>query len=143
MNWHSISLPLIVIGVVLYHLSQKSIPQQANPFVVLSAAYLIALCISVGALFVRGDFKRGAELFRGQDWLPVIFLGLTAVAIELGYLYAYRTGWRISTTGITTGAFTTAALAIIGVWWFKEDLSMIHAVGIGFCIIGIVCINLE
>ena len=143
MNWHAVALPTIVIGVIVYHLAQKSIPKDANPFVALAVAYLIAFCISITALFFRGDLRKGTELLRNQDWLPVIFLGLTAVVIELGYLYAYRTGWKISTTGITTGAFTTSVLAIIGVLWFKEELTLLHATGIGLCIIGIVFINMK
>ncbi len=143
MNWHAMALPTIVVGVILYHLSQKSIPKDANPFVALAAAYLIAFSLSVIALWFRGDLKKGAEVFRHQDWRPVMFLGLTAIAIELGYLYAYRTGWKISTTGITTGAFTTSVLAVIGVLWFKEELTLLNATGIGLCIIGIIFINIK
>ena len=143
MNWHAAALPTIIVGVIVYHLAQKSIPKDANPFVALAAAYLIALCISIAGIVFGGDFKAGKEIFRNQDWRPILFLGLTAVAIELGYLYAYRTGWKISTTGITIGAFTTSVLAIIGVLWYKEELSLLHASGIGLCIIGIALVNMK
>ena len=143
MNWHTVALPMIVVGVIAYHLAQKTIPRDANPFVALAAAYLLAFCISIGALLVKGDLRRGVEILRNQNWLPVLFLGLSAVVIELGFLYAYRTGWKISTTGITTGAFTTIVLAFIGVLWFKEELTLLHATGIGLCIVGIVCINIK
>jgi drug/metabolite transporter (DMT)-like permease len=141
MNWHIISLPLIVIGVVVYHLSQKAIPKDANPLVTFAAVYLIAFCMCIATLVANGDLRKWTELFRIQNWLPVLFLGLTAIAIELGYLYAYRTGWRISTTGITTGAITASLLAVIGVLWFKEELTLLQLAGIVFCIIGVVCIN--
>ncbi len=140
MNWHVLALPTIIIGVIIYHLAQKTIPGNANPFVSLAAAYSIALTLSVAALFVRGDFQKGQELFRNQDWRPILFLGLSAIAIELGYLYAYRTGWRISTTGIMTGAFTTTVLAVIGVVWFGEQLTLLHLTGILLCLAGIACI---
>jgi drug/metabolite transporter (DMT)-like permease len=143
MNWHAAALPVIVIGVIVYHLSQKTIPKDANPFVALAVAYLIAFSLSIITLLLRGDLKKGIEVVRIQNWLPVLFLGLSAVAIELGVLYAYRTGWKISTTGITTGAFTTTALAVIGVLWFKEELTLLQAAGIGLCIAGIVFINLK
>jgi drug/metabolite transporter (DMT)-like permease len=143
MNWHTIALPVIIIGVILYHLSQKAIPKTADPFIVLAAAYLLAFCMSVAALLFRGGLRKGVEILRDQDWLPVIVLGLTAVAIELGYLYAYRTGWKISTTGITIGAVTSSVLAIIGVLWFKEEVTLLNAAGIGFCIVGIVFVNMK
>lgn len=141
MNWHTVALPLIVAGVVVYHVSQKTIPRDANPLVAIATAYLIAFCISLVTLFANGDLRRGTEILRNQNWLPVLFLGLTTVAIELGFLYAYRTGWKISTTGITTGAFTTSILAIIGLLWFKEELALRHVIGIVLCIGGIICIN--
>ncbi len=140
MNWHVLALPTIIIGVIIYHLAQKTIPGNANPFVTLAAAYSIALTLSVAALFVRGDFQKGQEFFRNQDWRPILFLGLSAIAIELGYLYAYRTGWRISTTGIMTGAFTTTVLAVIGVVWFGEQLTLLHLTGSLLCLAGIACI---
>jgi drug/metabolite transporter (DMT)-like permease len=143
MNWHTAALPTIVIGVIVYHLSQKTIPKDANPFVALAAAYLIAFCLSIITLVLRGDLRKGIEVVRIQNWLPVLFLGLSAVVIELGFLYAYRTGWKISTTGITTGAFTTIALAIIGVLGFKEEMTLLQVMGIGLCTAGIVFINLK
>lgn len=143
MNWHTAALPIIIMGVIVYHLAQKSIPRDANPFVALAAAYLIAFCLSVTALFISGDLRKGTEAFRYQEWLPVLLLGVTAVFIELGFLYAYRTGWKISTTGITVAAFTTSVLAVIGVAWFKEEITMLHAAGIALCLLGIVCINIK
>jgi drug/metabolite transporter (DMT)-like permease len=141
MNWHIISLPLIVIGVVVYHLSQKAIPKDANPLITFAGVYLIAFSMCIIALVTNGDLRKWTELLRIQNWLPVLLLGLTALAIELGFLYAYRTGWRISTTGITTGAITASMLAIIGVLWFKEELTLLQLGGIVLCIVGVVCIN--
>lgn len=143
MNWHTVALPLIVISVIVYHLSQKSIPAGANPFVAIAVAYLIAFTLSMIAILITGELRRGPDLFRSQNWISVTCLGLTAVGIELGYLYAYRTGWKISTTGITAGAFTTGALALIGVLWFKEELTLLHAAGIALCLAGIVCLNFK
>jgi drug/metabolite transporter (DMT)-like permease len=141
MNWHTLSLPLIVVGVVVYHLSQKTIPKDANPLVAIAAAYLIAFCICIGTLVTSGEIKKGTELLRNQNWLPVLCLGLTAIAIELGYLYAYRTGWRISTTGITTGAITASVLAVVGVLCFKEHLTLLQLAGIVLCFVGVFCIS--
>ncbi len=143
MNWHTVALPVIVISVIVYHLSQKSIPAGANPLVAIATAYLIAFTFSVLALLITERMRVGPELVQNQNWIPVICLGLTAIGIELGYLYAYRTGWKISTTGITAGAFTTGALALIGVLWFKEGMTLLHAAGIILCMAGIVCINFK
>jgi drug/metabolite transporter (DMT)-like permease len=143
MTWHLISLPLIAIGVIVYHLSQKSIPKEANPFLALTVAYALATAICLLALVTNSDSRKWDELAQGQQWLPVIFLGLSAVGIELGFLYAYRTGWGISTTAITTVPFVTVVLAIIGVLWFKEELSALNIIGMGLCVAGVICVNIK
>ena len=61
--------------------------------------------------------------------------------IELEFLYAYRTGWIISTTSDITGSFTAVVLALIGVLWYKEDLTTINIVGIVLSLIGVILIN--
>jgi len=102
MNWHVISLPLIVVSVLLYHLSQKNIPKDANPLIALTTAYFVAIGICIAVLIGTGEIRKGTELMRTQNWLPIVLLGMSALGIELGFLYAYRTGSRISTTAITT-----------------------------------------
>jgi multidrug transporter EmrE-like cation transporter len=61
--------------------------------------------------------------------------------VELGFLYAYRLGWKISTTSIITGSFTTIALALIGVLWYREELTLINIVGIVLSSVGVILIN--
>lgn len=141
MNWHTISLPLIVVSVLIYHLAQKSIPKDASPLTVILSAYILAAITCLALLIGSGEIRKGAELLRNQNWLLVALIGLTAVGVELGFLHAYRTGWKISTTSITIGVFTTTSLALIGVLWFKEQLTPINIVGIGLCLVGVICIN--
>ena len=141
MNWHVVSPPLIVASVLLYHLAQKNMPKDANPLVAFAVAYVVAITVCFAVLLATGDIRKGPELLRNQNWLPVVLLGISAIGVELGFLYAYRTGWNISTTAVTTGAFITISLAIIGVFWFKEQLSVLNVVGIGLCLVGVFCIN--
>jgi uncharacterized membrane protein len=143
MNWRLISLPLIVIGVLLYHLSQKNIPKNVNPIIAFAIAYSIAFIICFAILYFRGEIKTGLETINYRNWLPILFLGLSLIPVELGYLNAYRTGWKISTTSITTGPFITISLALIGTLWYKEELSVTNIAGIGLCIIGVICANME
>lgn len=143
MNWHTLSLPLIVACVLLYHIVQKNIPRDVNPLVTFASAYLIASAVCLAFLLAAGEAKKGTDLLRGQDWLLIVLLGVSAIGVELGVLYAYRTGWRISTTSITTGTFTAISLALIGVLWFKEELTAVNVVGIALCLIGVVCMNVK
>jgi len=143
MNWHTIALPLVVISVLLYHVTQKNIPQDTNPLIVVAAAYFFAICICLAGFFFTGESKRLTDIVRGQNWLVVALLGIAAIGIELGFLYAYRTGWKVSTTATTTGTFITIALAFVGVLWFKETLTVVNVIGIMLCILGVIFINLK
>jgi len=143
MNWHTISLPLIVISVLLYHLSQKNIPSDTNPLIAVAAAYFVAMCVCIAGFLLTGEIRKGTDLLRSQNWLVVALLGIAAIGIELGFLYAYRTGWKVSTTATTTGTFITIALAFVGVLWFKETLTVVNLIGIVLCIVGVVFINLK
>ena len=143
MNWHTISIPIIVIGVLLYNVSQKSIPKDANALIAIASAYLIAFVSCVVVLFFNGELKKGTALFSDQKWLPVMLLGFSIIMVELGYLYAYRTGWKISSTSIIAGSFTTVALALIGVLWYKEELTLINIIGIILSSVGVILINIK
>ncbi len=141
MNWHTISLPLIIVSALIYHLSQKSVPKDASPLVVILSAYIVGVMTCLALLLATGEIKKGAELLHNQNWVLVVLIGLTAVGVELGFLYAYRTGWNISTASITIGAFTTTTLALIGTLWFKEQLTPLNIVGMVLCLTGVICIN--
>ena len=141
MNWYTISLPLIIVGVLLYSVSQKSIPKDANALVAIASTYFIALVSCVVVLLFNGEFKKGTSFFNHQKLLPIVFLGISIIMVELGFLYAYRTGWKISTASIITGSFTTVALALIGVMWYREELTIINIVGIVLSLIGVILIN--
>lgn len=143
MNWRVLSLPLIVVGVLVYHLAQKSMPKDLNPLAAFTVAYAIAFVICLAVLSASGEIKTTLEQIRGQDLLPILFLGLSLVPVELGFLYAYRTGWRISTTSITTGPFIAISLALIGALWYKEQLSVTNMIGIGLSVAGVVCANMR
>ncbi len=143
MNWRLLSLPLIVVGVLVYHLSQKSMPKDLNPLAAFTIAYAIAFAICLAILSANGEIKTALQQIRSQDWLPILFLGLSLVPVELGFLYAYRTGWKISTTSITTGPFIAISLALIGTLWYKEELSTTNIVGIGLSVAGVVCANMK
>jgi uncharacterized membrane protein len=141
MNWHSISVPLIIVGVLLYNISQKNIPKEANAFTALASAYLIALLGCIAVLFFSGEIKKGASLFGDQKLLPIVLLGLSLIIVEVGFLYAYRSGWKISTTSIVAGAFTTVALALIGILWYREEITLINVLGIVLSSAGVILIN--
>lgn len=130
------SMGLAVAGAVSYHLSQKSVPKDAGPLVVLFHAYLVAsaLCLVV-VLFTAGEQGR-SELLGPR---PVsLALGVCVLAIEVGVLLIYRSGWPVGRAALINTLFATAALLPVGYWLFGETLPPLKVAGLAVCVVGVV-----
>ena len=134
-----LSFVLTVIGMLLYHLSQKAIPKETNPFFVIVIAYVIGIALCVVLAFTYPGKKGLVETFKASNW-AVFTLGAAAALIELGFLLAYRTGWRISIAAVATNAAAAVVLIPIGILIFKDHLSLRNVIGLIFCIVGLVLV---
>lgn len=130
---------LTVAGMLFYHLAQKSIPKNINPFYAIVIAYAagIVLC-TVCALTYPGR-KSFVGAVRETNW-AVIVLGVAAACIEVGFLLAYRAGWRISVAAVTSNVAVSALLIPIGIVAYKEHLSLRSILGLVCCVLGLVLV---
>ena len=138
-----LSLGLTVLSNIGYHFSQKGIASNANPLLSLAATYLIALAATAVAL-VAWPLARGeplAETWSAEAWGRLNWasysLGIAAVGLELGFLWAYRSGWKISVAALCSNALVTLALIPIGIMHFHEGLSLRRSVGIVLALAGL------
>jgi uncharacterized membrane protein len=131
---------LAVGGSLLYHLAQRSIPRGANPFYATLIAYAVgaALCLVCAQLFPSE--KSFAETVRGANW-AVFAVGLAALLIELGFLLAYRAGWKVSVAAVSVNVAGAAVLLPVGLLLFKEHLSVRNVVGLVFCVLGLALVS--
>ena len=133
---------LTVGGMLFYHISQKSIPKEMNPFHVTILAYAVGIVLCAVCAFSYSSKKTLVESLRESNW-AVFVLGAAAASIELGFLLAYRAGWKISLAAVATNAAVTVMLIPIGVIIFKDHLSLRNIVGLIFCILGLVLVVRE
>ena len=133
---------LTVGGMLFYHISQKSIPKETNPFLVTIMAYAVGILLCAVALVTSPGKKSLAESFRQSNW-AVFMLGAAAAAIEIGFLLAYRNGWIISVAAVATNAAVTVMLIPIGIIAFKDHLSLRNIFGLLFCILGLALVVRE
>jgi uncharacterized membrane protein len=133
---------LAVGGMLFYHIAQKSVPKGVNPFhaTILAYAAGIVLCLLFAA--ISPGRKSLLESVKASNW-AVVVLGVAAACIELGFLLAYRAGWRISIAAVATNVTVTALLVPIGVLVFKDHISVKNVVGLVFCIVGLVLVVKE
>lgn len=134
---------LIVAGLVVYQLAQKSTDQGANPFVVVIMAYLIGIAACIGGyfLFPRQDAEM-VPMMRTVIW-SALGIGLGATAIEIGFMLAYRAGWNLSLLPISANVCGAVVLILIGLFAFRESLSLEKVMGLLLCIGGLVLITIK
>lgn len=140
MNLNYWSIIIIIASTLLYHISQKSIPTNINPVVSMLVTYLTAIIISIAVYpFFKQDSSFINEL-RKVNW-AVFALGLAVLGIEIGFLYAYRTGWDISKANLIASSIIVVLLIPIGMLLYSERVSLTNAIGVIFCLIGVSLIN--
>ncbi len=130
-------LPLLLAvgATTLYHIAQKSVSPQVNPMLSVTVNYVTALLVSLLILpFYPGKALRAS--WRNLNWASVV-VGVAIVGIELGFVVAYRAGWRISVASLIANVATALLLVAIGVVFFREHLSGRSVAGIALCILGL------
>lgn len=133
-----LSFFLVVAGNVLYHLSQKSIPKGLNPAFSVMVSYVVALALSA-ALYPFLSSQPVRESARQLNWASV-GVGVSAVAIEFGFLLVYRAGWNISIASAMASAAIAVVLIPIGILLYRERLSAVNVFGLLLCLAGLVLV---
>ena len=82
---------LTVAGMLFYHLSQKLIPREMNPFFATIIAYLVGIVVCAVAAFTLPGNKSFIGSIKEANW-AVLGVGAAAACIEVGFMLAYRVG---------------------------------------------------
>jgi drug/metabolite transporter (DMT)-like permease len=137
-----LSLATASLGTVIYHLAARTMPQQANPAMVLVCAYLVGALLSGLALIfsLRGSGDGRAPLMSGIGW-PTVAFGVAVVLIEFGFLWMYRSGWGVSIGALSVNITATVILIAVGLLAYREVLTPANWAGIGFCVVGLVLLT--
>ncbi|MBI5364836.1 MAG: hypothetical protein HZA53_16790 [Planctomycetes bacterium] len=129
-------LLLIVLGNVVYHLGQKTMPKEAPPTSAIVVAYLVGIAACLVAL---PFFEPGWSIASARPALSwsTVLVGLGAAAIEIGFLLAYRSGWPISSASLVALSVVALVLLPIGVRFFAESWSWSRTLGLVLCLAGL------
>ena len=129
-----VPIAMIVIGGVLYHVSQKSTPRGVDPFFSLTISFGLAALACLAIFFFRGSSVAGQ--MKQVNW-TAYGLALSIVGIESGYLIAYRAGFRINLTSLACNTAIAVALIFIGTMLYSERLAPRNIAGAVLCLIGL------
>lgn len=135
-----LAILLVIIGNVVYHLGQRAIPRDAHPLIANLAAYLVAIVLTLVLLPFFAPNIAVMPALRGLNW-STLLVGAGILAIELGFLMAYRAGWPLSSASMVANLCVAVIFLGIGVIAFKEDWSLTRTAGLGCCMLGLWLIN--
>lgn len=135
-------ITLVVLSNIVYHICAKSVPDSVSPFASLTVTYAVGAVFAAVMYFIT-EPKRGitGELAK-MNWSPFV-LGLVIVGLEVGFIYAYKAGWQVSTASVVQSSFLAIALIFVGALLYREPITWNKLVGIGICMVGLTVINLK
>lgn len=133
-------LSLAIAATVAYHLVLKLTPAGANPFLSLMVTYgIVALLFAAGLVLGPGAFDWRQE-FRALNW-TALALAASIVALDLGFMFLYRSGYDISLGALVTQSAAAMMLLAIGALVFREKLSLANGLGVVLCLAGLWLVN--
>ena len=131
---------LVVLSNTVYQICAKSVPEGIHPLASLTVTYAVGAVVSAILYFA---LNRGGNLLREYshlNWAPFA-LGLVIVGLEVGFIYAYKAGWQVSTASIVQSAFLAVTLIAVGLLLYREAITVNKVIGIVICLIGLFFIN--
>lgn len=131
---------LLVFSNVLYQICAKEVPKDMDVMASMTITYLVGAVCSAIMFFVM---NRGGNLLReyGKMNLAPILLGVSVVGLEVGFIYAYKNGWTVSTVSTVQSAFLAVALLFVGALLYREAINPSKVVGIALCLVGLFFLN--
>jgi len=137
-----LSAIVAVTGAVGYQYFVKRIPETLNPIVSILGMYIVVFVLGAALLPFFSAEGGIRNQIRQLNWIQIA-LAISVIMVELGFLLMYRYGWSLGTGNLVTGVFVNVILVGLGVALLGEKMSFTNAIGIVFCILGVVLIGLR
>ena len=131
---------LVVFSNIIYQICAKEVPKDMNAMASMTITYFVGAVCSAIMYFVMNKNGNLLQEYMKTNWAP-FFLGVSVVGLEVGFIYAYKNGWAVSTASIIQSVFLAVALIIVGAVLYHEEITANKVIGIVICLIGLYFIN--
>ena len=132
---------LILLSNTVYNICTKSTPGNINAFGALMITYAVAtIFTAVIFVFLVKPENVFIELSH-VNWTSVV-LGMVIVGLELGYIFAYRAGWKVSSASLVANIGLAIVLIFVGALLYGENITLKQVMGILICCVGLFLINM-
>lgn len=133
-------IALVVVSNILYQLCAKGVPKDMDTMASMTVTYTVgALCSAIIYFVINKNGNLLGE-YAKMNFAPAL-LGVSVVGLEVGFIYAYKTGWPVSTASIVQSAFLAVALILVGGLVYKEPITFNKIFGAAVCLVGLYFIN--
>ena len=135
---------LVVLSNTVYQICTKGVPENMNPFASLIITYLVVATVAFIMFLILGDSRDILTELKKANWTSFV-LGIVLVWLEVGFIYAYKAGWKVSAAKIVTSSILGVILIVVGYVGYKEAITWNKnkIVGVIICLAGLGLINLK
>lgn len=133
-------LLIIISANTIYQICAKGIPQEMNTCASMTVTYSVATIFSAVMFFVTSKEHNLFKELTFTNWAP-IFLGIVITGLEVGFIYAYKAGWKVNTLSLVANIIVSIILIFIGLVLYKEQINFSKIAGIIICLVGLFFIN--
>ncbi len=133
-------IALVVFSNIIYQICAKGVPKDMDAMASMTITYMIGAVCSAIMFFVMNRNGNLLQEYAKMNIAPV-FLGISVVGLEVGFIYAYKNGWAVSTASLVQSTFLAATLIIVGAVLYHEAITANKLIGIVICLIGLYFIN--
>jgi hypothetical protein len=134
------TISLAILSSAAYHLLLKVTPEGAHPVLSLLVTYALAAMLCALLLLFMPLKIGGVESLGQLNWASYA-LAPALIGLEMGFLLAYRAGWRVGIPPVLVTVTVAILLIPIGLTVFKEKTSLVNVAGVLVAIAGLVMMN--
>ena len=133
-------LLIIIFSNTLYQICAKGIPSKMSPYASMTITYAVATLFSAAAFFATTKGGNILEEFSHTNWATIV-LGIVITGLEVGFIFAYKAGWKVNTLSVTTNAILAIVLIFVGLIGYHEPINWSKVLGVTICLVGLYFIN--
>jgi uncharacterized membrane protein len=133
------SISLVIISNIFYSFFESIIPGDVNPVIALCSMYTGGFLI-VLPFYIKNRNKY--KVRKNHFEFRVVLFALANMLTDLGFLLAFRLGWKLGTFNIISNISVLIILTILGIFIYKEKLTTMNLFGIILGIIGLYLLNI-
>lgn len=134
------AIALTILSSTCYHILLKLTPDGVHPALSLMVTYATAAAVCAVFSILLPPTAGILDALRQLNWASYA-LALSLVGLEMGFLLAYRAGWRVGITAVVVTVIVAILLVPVGLVAFKEKTSLVNVAGILVAIVGLVMMN--